>query len=314
MSYYWYYERGSTEYYLYYFDDADPSYDSVVSSLGFKLAVGIGTVSVLAICAAVIAVFCIRLKAKQDKEAAAAAAAAAHQNAIQMNGMSFQPQPVAVYDAVVENMGNHISSSVLKLIPAECLDTRDAQIIGAGGSGQIYLSQVSVRMTWHSVEGFLTSLQIYFKHSHHSCFSVQLLTDLMEPISDGRPQARIIAPRGTQVALKETFAMKMFARSMTENHYQEFLNELTLLQTLFHENIVPFYGLFCDQGQGLTSHGRAATNRYFLVTKYADNGSLANFVERSFEEISFGLRCSWTLQIAAAIEYVLFFWPTVGCS
>ena len=98
--------------------------------------------------------------------------------------------------------------------------------------------------------------------------------------------------------------MVMSMNTGSETHFREFLNELTMLRTLFHPNIIPFYGLYCDQRHGLTRHCRVARSRYFLVSKFAQNGALENFVERSYDQVPFERRRSWTLDIAAAIKYV----------
>ena len=98
--------------------------------------------------------------------------------------------------------------------------------------------------------------------------------------------------------------MMMVASMGSVSPVQEFLNELALLQSLFHRSIVPFYGMYQDEGRGVTANGRAKSSRYFLVTKFAERGCLCDHINKPFDEITYAMRKKWSIETAVALEYV----------
>lgn len=102
--------------------------------------------------------------------------------------------------------------------------------------------------------------------------------------------SRVIAHKGSRVALKETFS----SLEMDDGGFDGFFNELTILSKLRHANIVQLLG----------TYESVAHRRGFLVSVYADNGPLSKYYRKSFEEVTFAKRRKWTLHVAQALAYV----------
>jgi len=103
-------------------------------------------------------------------------------------------------------------------------------------------------------------------------------------------EMRKSATKGTRVALKETFA----SLDLDNGGFDELFNELSILRKLRHPNIVHLLG----------TYESATLERGFLVTIYAENGSLSKHFKKPFREVTFKQRLKWTLDIAYALSYV----------
>jgi len=92
------------------------------------------------------------------------------------------------------------------------------------------------------------------------------------------------------VALKETLS----SLDLDGGVFEELFNEFTILRQLRHPNIVKLLGTYES-----ASHGRA-----FLVTVFAENGTLSQYYRQSFHEVTLAQRRKWMLDIATALVYV----------
>jgi hypothetical protein len=173
-------------------------------------------------------------------------------------------------EMVMQQMSSRLTQTILSLLPIECLNVRDLTYVSSGGAGRVYST-----------------------------------TLLMDIDNDANVDWYTVPSKGTKVALKETYTMLVSSQSGS-SEFDMFLNELTLMRTLYHPNIVPFYGLYCDSKDGSerTLHGRAAISHYFLVTKFAERGTLEDHFEKPSTEIGYDIRKAWVLDIASAIQYL----------
>jgi len=119
---------------------------------------------------------------------------------------------------------------------------------------------------------------------------------------DGQSSADhiVVAPIGTQVALKEAAAIHTIDQGIDDDGLDVLFNELDLLRQLQHPNIVRFYGVY-EYQPPRNGGGPAEPPRLFLVTQYAANGSLSLHYRKSFDDVSFMQRKHFMLGVADAL-------------
>lgn len=105
------------------------------------------------------------------------------------------------------------------------------------------------------------------------------------------------------VALKEIHAMQDLVA--IREGVEEFAKELVVLIRLSHPHIISFYGVYQFFDPVLARGSGGPGDRYFLVTQFADHGSLEDHIEVDFVNgPSLPRRLSWWLQITKAVEYL----------
>ena len=105
------------------------------------------------------------------------------------------------------------------------------------------------------------------------------------------------------VALKEIHAMQDLVA--IREGVEEFAKELVVLIRLSHPHIISFYGVYQFFDPVLARGSGGPGDRYFLVTQFADHGSLEDHIEADFVNgPSLPRRLSWWLQITKAVEYL----------
>jgi len=100
------------------------------------------------------------------------------------------------------------------------------------------------------------------------------------------------------VALKEVYSMMDMRR--TNRDVQAFAKEIAVLMKLRHANIIQFYGLYFT----VADQRRSGMERYFMVTQFAENGTLSDYMEKDFSELPLQSRLAWCRQISLAIHYL----------
>jgi len=100
--------------------------------------------------------------------------------------------------------------------------------------------------------------------------------------------------RDKLVALKQ-INLKHAAKNLmiTHDEVKESMQwEVSRLSTANHPNLVQFYGVYQDENEGYT----------YLVMEFCEGGTLQGALEK--EDVSWGKRWQWALQITEALEYL----------
>jgi hypothetical protein len=99
------------------------------------------------------------------------------------------------------------------------------------------------------------------------------------------------------VALKQRFNTNT---KSTTNPRSAVKNEVSILQTLRHPNVVSFIGLYSTKDRA----NSISAQDVYIVMEYAPNGTINDHYRRPFTHISLKLRSRWMMQIAQAMEYL----------
>ena len=164
-----------------------------------------------------------------------------------------------------------------------------------------------------------------------SADSLQSLPKLQPVHRLARSEVRVVAKIGegafgevsrAQAPLYGTVAVKWLKSERFSRHSASFWREAALLADLNHPNVLRFYGVITDNGNGGGGNGKGggeggnggnggnggggggAGSVVGIMTEYVRGGSLAQFLRASRSPLPLRLRCELALQAANGLAYL----------